>query len=158
MAYFTGTLLDRKVDEYDLSIIDAKLASLADGTDDTWPPGGYIVEAQPTILEATRIVLYSMLHNYRLKPRFTVRIDYEGSVIKIDLKAPARGSTGLANTGVKRRHGDIAIASGSTHSSYRQSLQDVPAVPENLDNLWDENITLDTPVGALHTGTEKEEA
>jgi hypothetical protein len=86
MAYFKGQLLERKVLEYSLEELDGKLASIASGTEDTWPTGGFVIPAPPDIIETTRIVIYSMLHNHSLKDRIIVRVRHAASVISVDLK------------------------------------------------------------------------
>jgi len=155
MAYFTGPLLERKVQEYALEELDTKLAAIAAGTDDSWPTGGFLFPASPEIIEATRIVLYSVLHSHGLKDRFIVRVRYATNMISVDMKnAPGQQKR------VRAMYTDSFSPATTGHFS-SPSFSEVPAVSENLDDLFREDITLDTPVGAAvaHNGTSgKEEA
>lgn len=145
MGYFIGALLERKVEEYDLGDLHQKLASIADGSDTDWPAGGYGIPAIPAYLESTRIVLYSMLHYHGLKHRFTVKTNYSTFVIYIDQKGPAkRTSAAGAGTAAAKRTGSIFVSGDDTpgFSARRASLQDVPAVPEDLSDVFSEDLTL----------------
>lgn len=148
MGYFTGQLLKRKIEEYELEDLDQKLAGIANGSDGSWPDGGYGVPVIPAYLESTRIVLYSMLHYYKVKKQFTVKADYHNFVVYIDKKkSPIGVGSVYASSSIRKRSGDIFIPS-VTDAGHRHSLQDVPAVSEDLGSLFREDITLDTPVGS----------
>ena len=147
MGYFTGPLLEQKVAEYELEDLDQKLAGIADGSDTSWPDGGYGIPAVPAYLESARIVLYSMLHHYKIKKQFVVKADYYNFVIYIDKKKlPIDRGSVYASSSIRKRAGALFIPS-ATDTGHRSSLQDIPAVPEDLDGLMAEDITLDTPVG-----------
>jgi len=168
MGYFTGELLERKVVEYEFTELHDILASIANGSSDVfWPAEGYAYSIIPAYLESARIVLYSMLHHHKLKKQFMVKTNYSNHTVFINKKIITRTTRGYKAETPTKRTSSIFVPSacevpGFTDSgSRRPPLQDVPAVPENLDDLFREDITLDTPVGAAvaHNGTAgKEEA
>lgn len=134
MAYFTGPLLERKVQEYALEELDAKLAGIANGTDDTWPTGGFLFPATPDIIESTRIVIYSILHSHQLKEKFIIRVRYATNMISVDQKN-APGS----QKRVRAMYTDSFSPAAS--GSHRLSMQDVPAVPEDLSDVFSEDLS-----------------
>jgi hypothetical protein len=153
MGYFIGELLKRKVVEYEFTELHGILASIADGSEVFWPAEGYAYSIIPAYLESARIVLYSMLHHHRLKKQFVVKTNYSNHTVFINKKIVIRTARSYKAEPATKRASSIFIpsASNAPGGGKRASLQDVPAVPEDLDGLMAEDITLDTPVG--NTGT-----
>jgi hypothetical protein len=143
MAYFTGQLLERKVQEYSLAELDTKLAAIATGTDDTWPTGGFLIPASADIIESCRIVLYSILHSHGLKQAFIIRARYATNILSVD----KRNSPG------KSRRADVmytdAPALGTSTNHSRPGPP--PAVPEDLRSIFDDSLELDS-VGSVGPG------
>jgi hypothetical protein len=145
MGYFRGSQLQRKIQEYDLADLDQVLANIANDTDNHWPVGGYIIEAQPALLEPTRIVLYSMLHSHHLKTQFTVRINYDEAAVYIDMKGTVGQCIRQIRQGAVRMAGSATSDSG-THNYYTPPPP--PTAPVQQDDfsfLADDSTTLNEP-------------
>lgn len=132
MSYFNGKNLERKIKEFALEELDEILKQLVN-EEGQWP-GDLAVPAEADILEATRVVLYSMLHKYGLKDEFRVKMFSDKKVIVVGLKAGS-GSCSVRRKGNIQKWG--SEASFFTLSSEALEKKD------NLDQmLQDESTSL----------------
>ena len=99
MAYFTGHNLVRKVREYDLEELDDALQVF---TDSGYWPGELEAEADTSLLEPMRVVMYSLLHKHGIKEQFVVKVKWAARLLTIDLKMKADDIEKLRSGGLKK--------------------------------------------------------
>lgn len=134
MTYFVGDRLDEKIKQFRLEEIEGLVQDFSLGRLE-WAGPVYLTPPEPQFVEPLRIVLYSLLNRYTVKPQFQVKLI--GDTLTLDLKMVRRkggskAEMGVINTGIS--YGESRLAPSTPTAAVVEVETEEDRIPDFTDD------------------------